>query len=204
MTPEEVYISFRRAQAFAKNRPYRLPKNWDKHFNTKMNKVNREALTKLSEYTITKWSNIDIDRLMQYGFELWKNFSYHQFLDRRLMSYYIEKDKLMKRSIKISKQKILLSFMYIKKYMKDNQLIDGYNILQSYCKLKDNHQRVIIRDYIKGKIDNILLIYCIHKKYLVLTDLERIQVFNITNKYNEYEAEMLKIKNVIEKMEKEL
>lgn len=44
-----IYECFRKAQAFSKSRGYRLPKDFEKHFNEKMAKRHKEILIKISE-----------------------------------------------------------------------------------------------------------------------------------------------------------
>ena len=104
----DIYRQFRRAQAHKNNRGYRMPKDFDKHFSTKMSEKNREALTLATKFFNTKWHNIDPYRFFECGFELFKTFSYTQFFDPRVINLYVTRDKNHKRELKVSKQEMIL------------------------------------------------------------------------------------------------
>ena len=116
MTDWEVYVAFRAAQGNAKGRPFRLPKDWESFKSKRMLKKNVENLELAAGYFNTKWRNVDLDRLMTYGFELWKNFSYHQFFNKKLINYYIERDRILKRKLRVDKESIMKSLIFIKKF----------------------------------------------------------------------------------------
>lgn len=201
----DVYVAFRAAQGNAKSRPYRLPKDWESFKTNRMNPHNVEFLREAAGYFNTKWRNVDIDRFMMYGFELWKNFSYSQFFKTKLINYYIQKDKQIKRKIRIDKQEVIKSLKFIKNFMVDKPVINGYNKLQTYCKMKEGQKSVLTSHYMKGKIDNLTIIYLIHKKYYLPTDYERKNVFmNVINRYRDFINEMENIKSFIIKAEKNL
>ena len=180
----DVYCAFRRAQARANNRGFRLPKDWESHLK-KMNKKNAEWLYKMMVHFNTTYSNIDIDVYMDCGFSLWKTFTYKHFCDQKVIDLYVQNDKIKKRNIRLSKDEIDKSFANIVEYMKNEPKRDGYNQLQSFCKCRDGEIRVIVNKYNKNDIDPLTLIYCIYKRYIILTDDERSIVPYITQRYRE-------------------
>ena len=202
ITDYDVYVAFRKAQAYSKNKPYRLPKNWTVFKNSRLSSKNLEFLQKLTDYFNTKWSNICIDDYMQYGFELYKNFSYHQFFKQNVIDLYIEKDKQKKRLFNNLKQSIKKTFDYLDT-LKINPK-NGYTVLQHYCKLKDDNLKCIITDYIQNKINPLVFVYCLYYKYLTLTDIEKENVYYITNNYRELLAKMFKLKSYIQGFENEI
>ena len=56
---EYIYRCFRKAQGDSKNRGFRMPKDFEKHFNEKMIEVNKKPLMKITGWFLTKWRNID-------------------------------------------------------------------------------------------------------------------------------------------------
>lgn len=197
LTEKEVYAKYRAAQAQANNRGWRMPKNWKEYFECKMKPYQREALRKLRRYFATVWQNIDPDTYFKYGFELWKSFSYHQFFDERLINYYIQKDKNKKRKTETSKKTILASAKYVKKFMIDNDI----KTLKQYSRKQEGFMAVPISHYLKNKIDNILLVFLITKKYILLTDEERGQIPQILGRYRELRQNMYDVKPFLDKIE---
>lgn len=148
----DVYCAFRKAQSLSKDKPYRLPKDWDK-FLEKMNKKNAEWLYKCMVYFNTTYSNIDIDEYMGCGFILWKGFTYKHFCDRKIIDLYIQRDKIRKRKLEVSVGEIETSFSVIKSYLEDKPMRPGYNQLQSFCKFRDGEIRIIINKYNQNEIN---------------------------------------------------
>lgn len=175
----DVYSDFRKAQAESKNRPYKLPKDWDSHFNNRMSKKNQEALVLATKYFNTKWNKIDVFRFMQCGFELLKTFSYTQFFDTRIISLYIQKDKHIKRDAKMTKEGVIDSLKFIKTYMKDNDILS----ISRYCMIEKENMRIVIRHYIDNKINKYFVVWLISMRVLNLTDDERAQVPYIIEQY---------------------
>ena len=68
----DIYIAFRKAQSLAKNRGYRIPKDWDNHFNNKMKPTDRDNLQKITDYFNTKWQNINPQKYFEAGFDIYK------------------------------------------------------------------------------------------------------------------------------------
>lgn len=173
-TEWDVYIAFRKAQSNFKNRPYKLPKDWESKFQS-FSKQNQDALTKAAQYFSTKWHNIDIDKFMKLGFELFEHkFTYTKFFDNRLLNYYINRDKNEKRNIQLSKQKIIESAKWIKEYMK--QYNGNGSLLLKYCNMHNNNQKVAVEHYLKGYIDGYFLAWLVHRGYLQLQEIEKNEI----------------------------
>ena len=105
ITDFDVYKSFRKAQANANNRGYKIPRDFD-DFLEKMNSNNREWLQRTTIYFNTSYRNIDIDKYMECGFEIWKSFTYKNFLHEKIMVLYISKDKARKRQKEVALREI--------------------------------------------------------------------------------------------------
>jgi hypothetical protein len=188
MTVFEVYKAFRRAQALHHARPYQLPKDFEYYFNTKMSSQNRAYLNKAALYFSTKWKNININKFMACGFELFgKNFTYVRFFNIKLLKYYIEKDKNKKRELRGGKREIVTSTKFIRKYLEQfKEKFDDILPLSFYCKQKEGHQSIIIKHYIEGKIDKYILVWLINKGFVSLTDDDRAQIPYIVENYRKY------------------
>ena len=140
----DVYVAFRKAQANFNNRPYRLPKDWVKHF-TNMSKANQEAMFLAAERFNTRWSNINMEKYLSVGFDLiGKGFTYTRFFDTRVMSLYMERDKMQKRNLVLNKAEIVKSGSFVVKYM------EGRGFLKEYARIRDNYHSVPIRHFIDG------------------------------------------------------
>lgn len=183
-TDWDVYCAFRKAQANANNRGYRLPKDW-KACKAKMTAKNVEWLDEATKHFNTRLSNIDIDRYMECGFDLWKGFTYKQFLNDKVIEHYIHKDKIQKRKLDISRTEIDRTFAFIQSWMADKPLRPGYGQLQSFCKFRDGQIRAIVSLYNLGKIDALTFTYCLMRKYIVFDDDERALTPYITQRYRE-------------------
>jgi len=203
ITEWDVYTSFRRAQAIAKDKPYRLPKNWES-FKLKMSKQNDEWLYKATVWFNTKYVNIDIDEYMLCGFELWKGFTYKHFCDSRVINLYIEKDKIKKRKMQITHEEIDKSFVNIENWLKDQPLRSGYTQLQNLCKFREGEIRCVIGLYNRGLVDTMTLTYCLNKRYLIMSDDERLLMPYISQRYRELQESLLLVKGYINQKEIEL
>jgi hypothetical protein len=111
---------------------------------------------------------------------LYKSFSYHNFLDDKIIKLYIQRDKIKKHENIKNKEDIINSF----KYIKNN--FNKYNItkLRDYCNIKENYEYLIVKDYIVNNINIIVLLYCVLKKYLTLDD-QKIKIENIIKYKNQ-------------------
>lgn len=202
-TDWDIYVAFRNAQGTANDRGYRLPKDWSAQ-RAKMKKTSLEYLDRTVGIFNTALSNIDIDKYMKCGFEIFKTFNYHMFLNKKVLNLYIQRDKIEKRSILVNKEKIVESVRFIKNYMKGVENRKGYNTLETYCKLREGSQKVVIGHYKKGHIDNITMVYFINNGYLVLDDDERHQVIYLINRYRDFIEVLKTVKSFLTKVEVEI
>lgn len=195
---QDVYVAFRKAQSRFHSRPYRLPKEWDKHFNERMSKKNRDALILASKFFNTKWRNINMDRFFDVGFDLFKKgFTYVRFFDPKVMALYMERDKMHKRNLDLHKASFIRSAKFIKEKW-------GSGRLKSYARTRIGQESVPIRDYIRGDIDQFFLTWLIREKYLILEDLDRVQIPYIVEKYRDYLAKLDDMKDFIDKVKEKL
>lgn len=181
MNIEQVYYFFRKAQSETKGRGFRMPKDFVSHINNKFSVKNREALVLATKYFNTKWSNIDVYKYMQCGFELFKTFSYLKFFDKRVLNLYIVKDKNLKREMRINKKEIIKSVKFVKHFMIENNI----DSISSYCNLTDGNQKVIIKHYIHNKVDKFFLVWLIKIGFLYLNDNDRSYIPYIISQYRE-------------------
>lgn len=203
ITEFDVYYAFRKAQSLAKDRGFRIPKDWDK-FLEKMNKKNAEWLYRAMVHFNTTYSNIDIDEYMACGFTLWKGFTYKHFCDPKILELYIQLDKIKKRKLDVSHHEIEKSFSVIKHYLNSQPLRSGYTQLQSFCKFRDGEVRIIINKYNQNEIDPLTLVYCISKSYVVLTDDERALMPYISQRYRELNENLQPVLEFVKQKEREL
>lgn len=184
----EVYTAFRKAQSKHYARPYRLPKDFEYYFNVKISPKNREYIQKAVLYFSTRWRNINIDRYMRYGFELFgKQFTYAKFFDPRLLKLYIVKDKNEKREIKVNKKTIIESAKYVKRFLKPLISLDSNaSPLTQYCRMTDGYQSVPVKHYIEGHIDKYFLIWLLKNGQLRMSDEDRSQTPYIAENYRDY------------------
>ena len=194
----DVYVAFRKAQANYHSRPYRLPKDWVKHF-TNMSKANQEAMFLAADRFNTRWSNIDMDTYLGVGFDLiGKGFTYTRFFDTRIMSLYMERDKMSKRNLSINKGEIVKSGSFVVDYM------GGRGFLKEYARKRDNFESIPIRHYIQGKIDQLFLTWLIKEKYLILDDSDRTQIPYIIEKYRDYLAALDELQDFMKLLKEKL
>lgn len=200
MTEQEVYLCYMRSKAKFNNRGYREPKDIDLTLEKlrQKNQKNYDNLIKLSNWFNTKWSNINIEKYFECGFLLWKNFSYHQFFNDKVIQLYKQKDRIQKFHTEINKKELLKSFKFIKKYCKNDKI----SSLKEYCNLKDQNYSICINHYIQNKIDTYSLVYFILKKYLVLNVYERDKLVSVINNITQYKSFILQEWKFLEEMEK--
>lgn len=202
ITPQDVYIAYRKAKSLHSGKGFRLPKEWDEYYATKLSPKNREFLDRATGYFNTTWSNINLDEYMETGSELYKTFSYHMFLKPLILTRYIEIDKLKKRRIVKDMCSIDTTFDYIDELTeyKTRKYLD-YTNLQVYCKMKDESQSLLVTDYLTNKIDPLVFVYCLYYKYIKLTDIERQYCYNITNRYRDLLEQMFDVEGYIKQRE---
>jgi len=180
MEIEDVYRCFRKAQSSHFNRGYRMPKDFDKHL-MKMSKVNREALRTITGLFKTKWSRIDPIKYFKCGFELFNNFTYVQFLDKRILNLYIQRDKLEKRKSELNKMEMVRSAKFIREYMDSNN-IRTFGI---YCMMEKNGYNLVLTHYLKNKIDHFLFTWLMKRQLIRLTEDEKSLIPYIMNGYRD-------------------
>jgi hypothetical protein len=197
---EDIYGMFRAAQGRYHNRGYRLPKDFEKHFTTRMSASNTDNLILITKYFNTKWSNLDPDLYFDYGCELYKTFSYNLFFNENILKYYIRKDKNKKREMDVSKQTILKSTKFVKSYIKKYKIQD----IKQYCRLRDNNESIIIQHYVKGYIDKIFLSLMIQLRFVILDDNDRAQIPYINEHYRKCCVVLNDMRDFISKLKRKL
>jgi hypothetical protein len=128
-TNYDIYKIYRKRQGETKGSGYRLPKDWESHYKNKMTSENKLQLDTLTGWFNTKWNNIDPETYFSIGFELFKlRFTYHHFLNKKVLLHYIQKDKMMKRETGLLHDDIKKSVDFVKNFIGDHQV--GSKILQ--------------------------------------------------------------------------
>lgn len=202
-TTWDIYCIYRQAQADVNNRGYRLPKDWKSHWENKFNKTQKENLQKITDYFNTKWSDIDPYRYFKAGFEIYKNFTYHQFLDKKVVEMYKRLDKLEKRKLDASKKAITESVKYVIKEMED---IDTNSVgpLRYYCRMKEDGLSKPIKDYIDNKVSTPFVTWLIYERYLILPDTERSMIPFVTSNYRNLVANLNNINSFLQQMKRKV
>ena len=203
ITPQDVYFAFRKAQANAKDRGFRMPKDWDA-FLLKMSDQNRNWLEQAARYFNTKYSNINLDTYMACGFDIWKGFTYKNLLHDKVIQLYINKDKTRKRQLEVSQREIEDTFNNITDFMVDRKRRPGYNQLQNFCKFRSGEVRICINMYVQGKVDVMTLAYCVNRGYIQLTDDERALSPYLVQTYRDIMDALEDVKPFIMEKESEL
>lgn len=199
-TLQDIYYFYRREQAFANNRGFRMPKDFDFYLKKRLTPKNRESLELVTKYFNTKWRSIDPSVYFRKGFEIYKNFGYHQFFNRCVIERYIEDDRDRKRAIKMESKKMLESSIFVKGFMKENQITS----LGVYAKSKDNGVSLPVRHYMINKIDPFFLVWLIKEGMFVPDDVDMpymnyilTEQRNIIDKLNQHLQLTQKIKEVL-------
>ncbi len=182
ITIQEVYETYRRVQGRCLGRPYRLPKDFNSWY------INAPSATQTNLDTITKffntkWQNIDPDEYFSAGFAIFKTFSYHQFLNPKVMNFYIDRDKMKKRTLMGCKSDII-------KFNKFIQVEHKCVTYQDYCAMKSGELSQPIADFLSNKIGKYALTHLIYRKFLILQDHERGLISIITSNYRDLVAEL--------------
>jgi len=193
---EDIYFFFRKVQSESKNRGFKMPKDFEKHLNTRFSKPNKEALILSTKYFNTKWENIDVYKYMQCGFELFKTFSYVKFFDKRVLNLYIVKDKNLKREMSVNKKLIIKSAKFIKGYMHNNNIFS----FKDYCCTVVDNKKEIVSHYIHNDVDKFLFVWAIKIGYLVLNDTDRSQLPYIIAQYREILVRVGEIEDFFNKL----
>jgi len=179
----DIYKVFRKCQGSARNSGYRLPKNWELHYDTKMTKENKLALDTITSYFNTKWSIINPEVYFSIGFELFKmGFTYRKFLNKKVMLHYVQRDKMEKRELGLTRDDITKSVDFINKYINDNEV--GSKLLR-YCSLKDGAMGMPVVHYLNNKITKAFMIFLIWYGFYTPTEDELNKIPYITAHYRE-------------------
>lgn len=200
MEPVDIYYNFRKAQSESKGRGFRMPKDFDAHLEKKFSEKNREALLLATQYFNTKWTNVNIYRYMQCGFEMFKTFSYVKFFDPRIMRLYVQKDKNIKREMNVNKKAIIESVKFIKRFMKENNI----HMLRDYLQLQNGYRKLIVDHYVHGSIDKYLLVWLVKSGKLILTDDDRACMTYIVHQYREIGEKLQEINGFMRKVGEKL
>ena len=200
ITPEDVYAEFRRAQAESKNRPYRLPKNFETFMEKRMSEKNREALVLATKFFNTKWKNINPFRYFECGFELYKSFSYVMFFHRPVMELYIRKDKHLKRDLNDAKMGLVNSLRFVLPYMKEHNIPS----IGRYCQIREQRQSLPVKHYLENKIDKYFIVLLINMAYLHLDDDELMMMPYVAEHYRSMLMQFKEIGSFIQRVKEKL
>lgn len=196
---EHVYRHFRKTQSLAKNRAYRIPKDFEKHLE-KMSQSNRDDLSHLTMFFNTKWNSIDIERYFECGFELWKGFTYKHFLDPKIIMLYIRKDKNIKRSASINKRNLVKSLGFVRSYMAHHNI----RTFHIYLMTRSGNKCLPVIHYVGNNIDHFFLTWLIYDKMVVLSDEDRAVIPYILDKYRDTLTDIKNIRPFIKEMKKRI
>ncbi len=194
---QEVYRAFRKAQSFSLSRGYRMPKDFESHFE-RMSEVNKKALIKATQWFKTKWSNIDPYEYFLCGFELYKSFSYATFFRENVIKLYIQKDKNEKRKVEITKQGLVKSALFVKSWLTENK-----KTLGEYMRAREGNQKVAIDHYLKNKIDAAFFVFLI-RRGMMLNDDDRSYIPYIQERYRRITFNLNDIEDFLKQLEKKL
>lgn len=196
---EFVYSCFRKAQSEHKGRGYRLPKDWENFFNNRLSKLNRKNLRAITRFFNTKWSALDSQKYFECGFELFNNFTYHQFLDPRVIRLYIQRDKIGKIQANLSKKNLVNSALFVKQYMRDHNI----RFFRSYAESVLNNQSLPIKHYIQNKIDHFFLTWLIRDGLVQIED-EKSKIPYIMDNYRASVVELREMEPFLRELREKL
>lgn len=178
LTIQNVYTAFRKAQSISKGRGYRLPKDWDKHL-AKMNPTTRTALDLVNNNFNTRWKEIDPQQYFECGFELLSSFSYHNFMNPKIIKLYIQKDKNIKRRAELNKKTVTESAKWVRRYIREHE-IRSFHV---YCMTKVHGISLPVKHYMENKIDPFFLMWLIKDRMIWLSDNEEVMIPYIMENY---------------------
>lgn len=193
---EKIYYAFRKAQADHFGRGFRMPKNFEQHFEDKFKEQNKKKLIKITGWFLTKWQNIDPYQYFRCGFDLFdKRFSYMKFFNEKILLLYINKDKNNKREIKVTKQALVDSAYFVKRYMSNN----GLSSLDDYIHETDGNRKVAVEHYLKNKIDASFFVFLLGRG-MILTDNERCDIPYIQTNFRKLKFNLEDMKDFLKKL----
>ncbi len=187
VTPYEVYVSYRKAKPTTKT--IKIPS--EQVYRNRLGVNTLWNIDRCTGYFNTIYSNIDLDTYMQCGYKVFKSFPYKQLINQKVLTKYKQLDKTRKRTVKTSNDRITESFKYIDKP------------LLNYCKDMISKKKRILYDYTLGRVDSVIVMYCIHHKLVSFDDIEEDYLYNIYNQYNKWVKLMFKYEYYIEELDKE-
>jgi len=187
VTPYQVYVAYRKAKPTKK--AIKIPS--EQVYRIRLGADTLWCIDRCAGYFNTIYSNINLDMYMQCGFKVFKAFPYKQLINQKVLVKYKQLDKIKKRTIKTSNNKIFDSFQHIKLP------------LLNYCKEYKYKQKKILSDYNSGDIDTIIVVYCMHHKLVSFSDIEEDYLYNIYNQYNDWVKLMFRFEPYIEELDTE-
>jgi hypothetical protein len=119
-----------------------------------------------------------------------------KFLEPKVLKLYIARDKIKKRKTRLLKESMLESALYVKKWMKNNNVYT----LQEYVQCTNGNISIAVEHYRKGKLDNGFFVFLLTKG-LILNNNERNYVPYIIQNYRKIRSNLEKLKEFIRKME---
>lgn len=197
MTKLELYITYRKIQSEKLSKGYMIPKDFDVWFN-KQKKEIKDGITNLTGFFNTKFHNINSELYIRCGFEIWKNFTYHQFTDEKVIKLYKIRDKSIKREGEAFKKSYVESIKYILKIIRCKECSNISDYFDKYSKM-DNGIKPI-QDFLKNKICKYMIVYLILNEYLVIDDFDKNYLSIIKNNYGDYVKEIKSNKTFICKL----
>jgi len=200
MKDEDIYYFFRKAQSESKGRGFRLPKDFESHLQNRFTVKNRESLIMVTGFFNTKWENVDPFRYFQCGFELLKTFSYINFFDPRVMRLYIQKDKNIKRELSNCKREITNSVVFVKKYMKNNNIIT----FNDYTQITNGNRSIIVKHYTQNKVSKFFVVWMIVLGKISLSDNDVAWIPYISDQYREIRVKLDEIGPFLRKIQRKL
>lgn len=192
---EIIYKAFRKSQADYNNRGFRLPKNFEDHFNNKFKEQNKKSLIKITGWFLTKWQNIEPYEYFLCGFRLYdKKFTYTKFFKEKILELYKTRDKNKKREINITKRGLVNSAKFVQKWMEQN-----HADIFEYMSTRDGNHKVAVDHYLKDKIDSSFFVYLI-RRGMILTDNDRSLIPYIQTNFREISYNLNEIQDFLDKL----
>lgn len=197
-TTWDIYCIFRKVQSKG---VYRLPKDWNKHFNNKFGDKQKDCLQKITDYFNTKWQNINPDRYFEVGFQIFKNFNYNQFFDKKIIEMYKRFDKLEKRNIEVNKKNIIENVKYVLTQVEECDKLKIWGPLKYYCRIRDsNYISKPINDYINNYISTVFLTWIIYERMFTLNDIEISIIPYVIENYRDVVAQLRDMEDFLFKL----
>jgi len=182
VTIEDIYVTFRQAQARALSRPYRIPKDLSGHI-LKMPDKHRDNLEKITQHFNTVYHNIVPEKYFDCGFQLHsKRFSYNKFFDDKTMKLYITKDKNAKRDVELSKKNIIKSLKFVIKWIGDRRN-KNISLLVQYSSMYDGNTYAPLKHYMQLKIDKYFFVWLMKERLITIQDYMKLDIPIIVDNY---------------------